>query len=109
MGNYRQSETIIAFLKKFDEWTKKVSDEPFETDCRDVKSQTFSCGYELECIKPLDFGYRIDVFLKERAIKENDCIRMGDAVSFTYVGKEDTLYLDGYAEGKKNWYLGFME
>ena len=103
--DYGQSETIVAFLKKFDEWTKKVSDELFEIH----KPQTFSCGYEVECIKPYAFGYQIDIFLKERAIKENDCIRMGDAVSFVYVGKEDALYLDGYAEGNKNWYLGFME
>ncbi len=106
--NYGQSETIAAFLKKFNEWTKKVSDEPFETFYSE-KTQTFSCGYEVEHIQTCGFGYRINVFLKERAIKENDCTRMGDVVSFIYIGKEDTLYLDAYAEDSKKWHLGFKE
>ncbi len=106
--NYGQNETIVAFLKKFNEWTKKVSDEPFET-CYHVEFQTFSCGYEVEHIKPCTFGYQIDVFLKERAIKENDCTRMGDVVSFIYIEKEDALYLNEYAEDSKKWHLGFKE
>ena len=100
LSHYGSVESVMDFLQRFDAWTKSLSSiESFDT----YKGlQTFSSGYDIDCIRPLSFGYRLEIYLKDRAEKENDCVRGGDKIIFTYDANKNSLYVD---EGQKSWKL----